>query len=150
LPVSFLCAGMRYVERNIILNSINCFMYHLQLLFTGNLVSVYSVYSNYQWLGLCMTLYLLLLSIFSVDSYSAELPQYVLVNEVLEESEIAQLQRVTEEVQPHLLWYGRYNFWRETFEAYVNDNAHNIIFTHLHEHHFNSVTDKLSTIFLKQ
>lgn len=81
--------------------------------------------------------------------HSAELPQFVLVSEVLDESEMAQLQQLTQECQPNLLWYGRYNFLRATFEANVN-NVHDIIFTHVDEYPSDVVVDKLSNIFLTQ
>lgn len=73
-----------------------------------------------------------------------------MLNEILEESEMIQLQQLTEDYEPKLLWYGRYNFWREGFEAKINDISREILFTHYQNSVCDFVTDKLARIFLTQ
>jgi hypothetical protein len=79
--------------------------------------------------------------------HTGEFPQYAVVPDVLEESEMIQLSQLTNSA-PELLWYGRYNFWKENFEAEVDAAGQDIIFRHVNEHECATVTDKLSKLFL--
>lgn len=88
--------------------------------------------------------------IFSSHLFSTQLPQFTLVKDVLKESEMIQFQQLTEEFQSELLWYGRYNFWRESFEGKMNDTDQTFIYTHYNEHVSNTITDKLATFFLEK
>lgn len=80
--------------------------------------------------------------------YSGEFPQHVVIKDVLEESEMNQLNQLTDTTKPELLWYGRYNFWKENFEAKFDEASQNISVRHSKDHECNNITDKLSKIFL--
>lgn len=91
---------------------------------------------------------LLFTCMFFSNIFPTELPQYVLIHDVLEEVEMSQLQQLTENTQPNLLWYGRYNFFKESFAANIDKSNDNIEFTHFNHHPCNVITDKLAQIFL--
>lgn len=92
--------------------------------------------------------YMIFLCIFSSNIYSAELPQFTVVKDVLEDSEMIQLGQLTKGSQPNLSWYGRYNLWYENFQARLNGAGEDLIFTHFNQHACDYITDKLSKLLL--
>lgn len=93
--------------------------------------------------------FMMLICLFSSSIYSGgDMPQYAVVQDVLEESEMAQLNELTNNPNPELLWYNRYNFLKENFEAKFDDTNQNFTFTHSAKHPFDHVSDKLSKLFL--
>lgn len=93
---------------------------------------------------------IVVVSIFSSCLYSGELPPYILVQNVLEESEMRDLNKLTES-KAELLWYGRYNFWKENFEATLNDAGPNFVSRQVSKHTSDdTIADELSKLRITQ
>lgn len=86
---------------------------------------------------------------FPLYIHTAEFPQYAVIPDVLEESEMIQLNQLTNST-PELLWYGRYNFWKENFEAEFDAAGQDIIFRHVDEHEYDHVFNKLANLLLSK
>lgn len=88
---------------------------------------------------------IMLLLIFTA---AAELPFYSVVPDLLNEGELQLLQELTETTPGVKLWYGRTNFWRETFWTggfYANKSC---VFIHEKVTPYASVMDRIAQLFL--